>query len=117
MTNKYNARKTEIDGYTFDSKAEANRYWELRELEKNGDITDLRVHPKYLILDSFMYRGHKVGQTHYIADFEYQEKSKVFIDHWHTVVEDVKGVETAVFRIKAKLFKYCYPNIDFRVVR
>jgi len=32
------------------------------------------------------------------------------------VVEDVKGVQTAVFRIKEKLFRHRNPDICFRIV-
>jgi len=110
MTHKYNACKTEVEGILFDSKRESERYRELKLLESAGEISALRLQPKYLILDSFMYRGHKVRPTFYIADFEYQENGKI-------ITEDVKGMATAVFNLKAKLFKYCYGNIEFRIVK
>ena len=31
---KYNSRKTTVDGFTFDSKKEAKRYLELKQMEK-----------------------------------------------------------------------------------
>lgn len=40
--NKYNAKKTKIDGMVFDSRREANRYVKLREMERNGEISDLK---------------------------------------------------------------------------
>ena len=44
---KYNARKVEIDGITFDSLKEANRYSELKLLEKAGLIKDLTLQPRF----------------------------------------------------------------------
>jgi len=43
------------------------------------------------------------------ADFVYEENGK-------TVVEDVKGVRTRDYILKRKLFKYNYPDIQFREV-
>jgi len=34
---KYHSRKTEIDGIVFDSKKEANRYCELKLMERAGE--------------------------------------------------------------------------------
>lgn len=41
MTHKYNAKKTVVDGIAFDSKKEAMRYKELKELERVGKIDRL----------------------------------------------------------------------------
>jgi hypothetical protein len=43
-----------------------------------------------------------------VADFRYHENGRL-------VVEDTKGMETAVFKIKAKLFRYRYPTIELRI--
>lgn len=101
---------TEIDGIRFDSKAEARRYGELKLLQMAGAITGLRVHPTYTLIEPFDYHGEHVRGTDYEADFAYFEDGCV-------VVEDVKGMETEVYRIKAKLFKKLYPDMDFRVVK
>jgi len=47
---KYNAVKTKVDGYVFDSKAEARRYLELKELRQAGKIRSLSIHPRYELL-------------------------------------------------------------------
>ena len=111
---KYNARKTKIDGYTFDSKAEARRYPQLMLLLAAGEIRQLRVHPRFRLIDGFRDRdGNVVRPIDYSADFDYREG-----DQW--VVEDVKGKTaplTAVFAIKRKLFLRRYQDIDFRIVR
>ena len=40
--NKFGAQRVTVDGISFDSKREANRWLELRNLERAGQITDLR---------------------------------------------------------------------------
>ena len=98
MSNKYNAKKTSVDGITFDSKAEARRYQELKLLERGGVIRNLELQPKYELMPAFVdVTGKKQRAMHYVADFRYVDERGV------TVVEDVKGVETAVFKLKRKL--------------
>lgn len=112
---KYNARPTTIDGIRFDSRAEARRYEELVLLEKAGKIDEIDVHPHYELQAAFTDQwGRKHRAIHYIADFEYTEL--VAPDYIVTVVEDVKGFRTAVFRIKEKLFRKRYSHIDLRIL-
>ena len=61
-TNKYRAVKTVIDGITFHSKKEAERYKILSLLESQGRIDNLRLQPRIAL----MVNGVKIG--HYIAD-------------------------------------------------
>ena len=107
--NKYGNRKTEVDGFLFDSKKEATRYSELVLLEKAGEIFFLELQPKFTLLDGFRDRDGKAHRAiKYIADFQYQEDGKM-------IVEDTKGYKTQVFRIKEKLFRKRYPTIIFKV--
>ena len=100
--NKYGNRKVDYDGYTFDSIAEKDRYIELRLMSNSNLITRLAVHPKYVIHDGFTnVDGKRRAQITYSPDFEYLLDNK-----W--IYEDVKGVETAVFRLKRKLFEHRY---------
>ena len=48
--NKYHNKKTEVDGIIFDSKKEANRYIELKMLERAGKIHDLQLQVKLHLL-------------------------------------------------------------------
>jgi hypothetical protein len=93
---KYGNRKTEVDGHLFDSAAEARRYGELKLLLDAGKIERLTLQPRYTLYGS---DGEKVCT--YVADFTYLEDGA-----WK--VEDVKGVKTAVYRIKKKLMKADY---------
>ena len=106
---KYNARRVRKDGYTFDSKAEARRYDVLKLLEQACELSNLEVHPKFLLQSGFTYKGKRYRPIYYIGDFAYLENG----GH---VVEDVKGARTRVFMLKMKLFLKKYPDIDFRIV-
>lgn len=107
--NKYNAIRTKVDGRTFASQMEAQRYLVLKQFLKQGIITNLRVHPSYLLQAELKYAGKKERAVRYIADFEYQQNGK-------TIVEDVKGVETQVFKLKRKWFIGKYPELELRIL-
>jgi len=93
--NKYGARKTVIDGLTFDSKAEARRWQELQMLAMAGAIHSLARQTVF----NLTVNGVKVCK--YVADFCYWENDVY-------VVEDVKGVKTAAYVIKRKLMLACH---------
>lgn len=108
---KYNARKTVVDGITFDSKKEARRYSELKLMEKAGDIYNLELQPRFLLQDKFRYKGEPFRKVEYIADFRYTDKTGA------TVVEDVKGYKTETYNLKKKWFLRQYGElIDFREI-
>ena len=100
---KYNNVKTTIDGITFDSKKEAQRYSELRLLEIGHHITKLECQPKIPL----MVNGKQVGN--YIGDFKYLEAGR-----W--VIEDVKSKATItpVYRLKKKILSTYDPPINIR---
>jgi hypothetical protein len=101
---KYNAVRTIVDGKNFPSKAEAQRYTNLRLLERDGQIVNLRTQV------SFKLPVNGVEICRYIADFMYETKEG------RTVVEDVKGyLISAEFRIKRKLMQAIH-NITVRIV-
>lgn len=113
MRNKYNNKKTVIDGIKFDSKREASRYCELLILQKAGEIKDLKLQPKYTLQMKFRYKEKTYRAITYIADFQYIE-----IKTGLTVVEDVKGMRTKEFNMKEKLFLFQYgKQYDFRIVK
>jgi hypothetical protein len=101
---KYGAVKVQYDGHSFDSKMEYRRYCQLLLLAKSGQITDLKLQPKFPII------FHMKKVCNVIGDFEYMEN-----DQW--IVEDVKGMDNAVSRLKRKLVKLQYPSVDWRVIK
>lgn len=101
---KYGAKKTKIDGITFDSKLEARRYQELKLLERSGLISKLKLQPRYELVPSYTNgNGRKVRAMHYIADFEYYDHEKK-----RTIIEDVKGHKTREYQLKKKIFEKRY---------
>lgn len=104
---KYGAKRATLDGYSFDSQAEKNRYASLALAQRAGQISELKVHPRYPL---------RVNEQHiaaYEADFSFYEPHPKSGRRF--VVLDIKGVHTEAFKIKAKLFCALYPHADFRV--
>ena len=102
---KYHNRLTEVDGITFHSRAEAARYQELRLLERAGEIADLILQPAYPLV----VNGVRVGK--YVGDFAYTERDG------RRVLEDVKGVKTAVYQLKKRLMAALYGIVITEVMR
>lgn len=79
MKMKYRSKKVKVDGISFHSKKEATRYKELKQLERAGEISDLRLQVKYVLIPA---QG--------------------------TIVEDTKGFRTKEYIIKRKLMLYIH---------
>ena len=106
LRSKYGAIKTTVDGIVFDSKKEAVRYCELKRLMGMGKIRKLELQPKF----DLVVNGVKV--CYYRADFSYDELDEEHVKkggskYWNPVIEDVKGMKTSIYRLKAKLMKAC----------
>lgn len=107
---KYGNRKVQADGYTFASQAEHRRYQQLMILERVGDIRAVRVHPRYLLQEAFVDNtGKRWSAIHYVADFEYYEDGVI-------VVEEVKGAETAIWKMKKKMFLKRHYLLHLRII-
>lgn len=100
---KFGARKVKIEGYTFDSVAEGNRYTQLKLLERAREIKALGVHPSYAL----SVNGVLIGR--YTADFCYYEGGR-------QITEDVKGLVTAEASLRMRVFMACYPQHELRIV-
>lgn len=129
-------KKTVIDGIKFDSKMESDYYVYLKEEKKKGNVKDFKLQPKFILQPKhFVLHGEMVTEDDkdyeeknklrqkynktqdeknkvnivqaikYISDFEvtYKDGSKLIID--------VKGVKTADFKIKEKMFAFRYPSL------
>jgi hypothetical protein len=100
VRNKYNNKKTAIDGITFDSQLEARRYCELKLLKKAGQIKDFLIQPQFEIIPAYRIGNEKHSATHYRADF------KVIYLDGHEEIEDCKGFKTPVYKLKKKMMEY-----------
>lgn len=108
---KYKNKKIFIDGITFDSQLEANRYCELKLLYKAGEISQLRLQPEFVLIPAFRKNGKSYRKTVYRADFMYFDKKT-----GKYIVEDTKGFKTPEYRIKKKLFEYKHPDLTITEV-
>ena len=117
---KYGNRKAVVDGISFDSKKEAQRYTELKTLEKAGKITGLQLQREFELIpaqrehtNEIYEKGPKKGRfkpgklleckCSYVADFVYWD-----LENNCMVVEDAKGMRTKEYIIKRKLMLYKY---------
>lgn len=98
---KYRNVKTVVDGETFDSRKEADRWAQLKILERAGIIHNLRR--------QVSYRLEIAGQLicTYRADFVYNEAGC-------EIIEDSKGMKTKDFIIKEKLMLALH-NIKIKI--
>jgi len=108
--NKYNAKKVTICGIDFDSKKEGMRYLLLKDMERQGEIHDLRLQVPFELLPP-IYREETVQlktktktvtklvqrAVHYVADFVYTDRQG--IQH----VEDTKGLRLPDYILKKKM--------------
>ncbi len=108
---KYSNKKVVYNGIKFDSKLELKRYLELVQMRDSGLIRNLELQPKFLLQDKFRHEGKEVRAIHYVADFKYIRENQV-------IVEDAKGFETDVYKIKKKMFLFKYGNeLLFREIK
>lgn len=98
---KYNNRKADFKGESFDSEKERDYYILLLDREKRGEITDIQRQVVITIQKSFETpSGEKYRAITYKADFVYKDK----LGQTHIV--DVKGYKTEVYKIKKKLLAF-----------
>jgi len=108
--NKYHARKVTICGIDFDSKKEGMRYLLLKDMERTGEISNLRLQVPFELLPA-IYRDEVVHlktkdkierrlvqrAVTYVADFVYTDKDGK--EH----VEDAKGLRLPEYILKKKM--------------
>jgi len=86
---KYKAKKTSIDGHSFDSLKEANYYEELKLRLRAGEIKGFCIQPTFILAPSLKYK----------ADFI------VFNNDGTSEIIDVKGMKTKEYIVKKKVFE------------
>lgn len=92
---KYHNKRVVIDGISFQSTKEGERYKVLKLEEKAGEIQNLKLQVSF----PFVLNKVKIGT--YRADFVYSFAGGV-------KVEDVKGMKTPLYRWKKKMMKAFY---------
>ena len=108
---KYKNHRVVVDGISFQSKKEANRWLELKLMAAAGEILDLRRQVKFELIPAQRYKDRRTGRwkaergVWYIADFTYVDART---DEF--VVEDVKSESTITpaYKIKRKLMRWIH---------
>lgn len=124
--NKYHNTKTEVDGIVFDSKKEAKYYLYLKQLEKEGKISDLQRQVQYELVPAVwrdeivhlktkdkVVRRQVQRPIYYVADFVY-----VNTLDGGTQVIDIKGGKATItkeFILKKKMM-LALKGIDIKVI-
>jgi hypothetical protein len=125
MNKYYNHKTYTSDGIKHDSQKEAQRWCELKLLQRAGKISNLRRQVEFELLPNQYETIERYGKNGkrlkdqvklierkvcYIADFVYDENGK-------TIVEDTKSkpTQTKDFIIKRKLMLYIH-GIKIKIV-
>ena len=116
---KYNNKRAELDGITFDSTKEMKRYIVLKKAQEEGIISDLMLQVKFELIPAVREKYIKHLKTKdkecertiqlpitYTCDFQYTKNGE-------NIVEDVKASPKIAsldksFLIKEKLFRWKY---------
>jgi hypothetical protein len=111
--NKYKNKKVVIDGITFASRAESQRYLDLKEMQARGSISSFTIQERLLLQKPFEKDNKKYREIQYIADFKVVEKDGTI---WIEDVKGSQGFQTDLFKVKWKLAVYKYPEYKFRII-
>ncbi|KKI61651.1 DUF1064 domain-containing protein [Staphylococcus warneri] len=98
---KYNAKKVEYKGITFDSKVECEYYQHLESKMNGVNYDRIEIQPRYELVPKFG----KQLKAEYIADFA------LYLNDELIEVIDVKGRPTETAKLKAKIFRYLYRDV------
>lgn len=95
---KYGNTRVTLNGETFDSRREMERYCHLLILQRAGQIQQLERQVPFILSPAVVINGRKRPPLRYVADFTYVERGATV-----RTVEDVKGTVTEGYRIKRHL--------------
>ena len=118
--------KTTVNGITFDSQTEAEYYEYITKNKIKLNIKSIELQPEFILQPKYIltpegtkhiYKDDKsfkklqkqypkctIAAIKYIADF------KITYNNNKVEVIDVKGIKTADFKLKEKMFNFAYPE-------
>ena len=91
-------------GVVYDSKAEMLRAFELDALKAAGKIISWERQVPFVL----SVRGIVICK--FVVDFKVKERPGV------EYYEEIKGWETPEYKLKLKLFRAIYQNVDYRII-
>lgn len=133
-------KKTTVDGIKFDSKMESDYYIYLKAEQKAKRIKSFELQPEFILQPKHFVMD---GKVHIETDSTYKEMDKLrkkynkenpdnkiqivqaikYISDFLIVYPDgsvktidVKGIKTADFKLKEKMFKFKYPDMNLECV-
>lgn len=112
---KHGAKPGWYDGFYFKSQGERDRYIHLKRFEEIGEISDLKVSPRYLLQEKFEYRGMKFPAQYYNADFEYCIDGIVWAEDWKKL-DKRKGRAYVPNKTTIGRFLFQDPDVNFVLV-
>lgn len=105
--NKYKNKKIKIDGIEFDSQLEADRYYQLKILERANEIKYLHRQVEFVLQPNYKKNNKTIRAIKYVADFVYYD-----LRRGKTIIEDTKGFRNEVYKLKKKMFEYKYNDLE-----
>lgn len=97
---KYKAKPCQVGAEKYRSKRERDRHRELLMLQRAGKIAGLMREVPFHLIDGIKIDGEarRRPAVRYVADFVYSD-----VTSGRVVVEDAKGMQTPVYRLKKHL--------------
>jgi len=111
--NKYRNKRVVVDGWPFDSNLEADRYEQLKLLQKIGTVGWFLCQVPFRLPGGIIYRADFLVVWHYaqsVRTVQYRETLVTFDSHGSNFVtiEDCKGADTRVSINKRKQVEAIY---------
>jgi hypothetical protein len=91
---------------------EYSYYLILKDRLDKGEITDLHIHPKFVLINGFVKNNKVWKPMHYEADFQFYDNTTKT-----TRIIDVKGFVMPEFEMHWKLFEHFYPFSHLEVLK
>ena len=111
VKSKYNSEKVKADGYKFDSIAERDYYYALKNAKICGLIKDFTLQPSFILQDKFKHEIEgNIRAISYRSDFLVHQLG----EDEPSLVIDVKGKATADAKNKRKMFLKRYPEYELK---
>ena len=111
-------------GHRHPSKAEAMHCWSLQCQIRQGIIKDLEYEKSYdLTMNGKKIGTHRPDFTFKRPTFKitktvpYSEVSEIDWNNPKICVDEVKGFQTADWKMKYKIFLTLYPHIEYRIIQ
>lgn len=81
-------------------------------LKRSGVVVEVQLQPVYTLVEGFTHKatGKRVAPIKYNADF------LVTYTDGHQEIEDVKGMRTAVYQLKKRLFMRAFPDLQIKEI-